>query len=53
MRKILRRMYLASVPRRERKKTTVEKGGVINFGTWRKWLASGGPKKYVDAIGKA
>lgn len=49
MRKILRKMYLKSVPRRNRKKTEVINGEIV-LGTWRRWLILGGPKKYVEAI---
>ena len=52
MRKILRNMYLKSIPRRQRRKSRTIAGKIMP-GTWREWLTDGGPKAYLEAIEKS
>lgn len=39
MRKILRNMYLAAVPKKQRRKSFRDCNGRIILGTWREWRA--------------
>ena len=50
LRKIERKMYLASVPRRQRIKSRRAIDGRIIPGTWREWRAQGGVAKFIDRI---
>lgn len=50
MRRILRRMYLTTVPKRERRQTRKTADGKVIQGTWRDWLDNNGPAKYIADV---
>lgn len=50
MRRILRKMYLKTVPRRKRRQTRKTADGKVIQGTWRDWLDNNGPAKYIANI---
>jgi len=50
LRKIERKMYLATVPHKQRVRSHRGSDGRIIPGTWRQWRAQGGVAKFLDQI---
>ena len=49
LRKIERKMYLATVPHKQRLRSRNYCGRILS-GTWREWRAQGGVAKFLDQI---